>query len=296
MVAVFASPSPNISYQQMTNLGDSQLVYDGEFEGIAQAVEFASSNATPNQQFRIFSDNQGALRRVQMLSDAPGQASQQRILKAAKKTIEKGASIDLNWVPGHQDILGNEKADELAKRASQKDPPIPQRMSFSYLSQKAKAKTNSQWKEALRNSKQSSTYSKLYEWRIGAKTLLPKGTKKELASSFYQLKFGHGYIRAYLAKLGHSDNDRCSCGGRETPEHLLLSCRNLRNQQKELRESLGCRASLQVLLHMKTGVEKTLKFLKRTKIATRKWLLERQDREDREREEEEEEEGEARGE
>jgi hypothetical protein len=43
----------------MTNLGSSQLVYNGEFEGIAQAAEFASTNAVPNRRFRIFSDNQG---------------------------------------------------------------------------------------------------------------------------------------------------------------------------------------------------------------------------------------------
>jgi hypothetical protein len=49
---------------------------------------------------------------------------------------------------------------------------------------------------------------------------------------------------------------------------------------------LGCRASLRVLLHTKTGVEKTLEFLKNTKVATRKRLLQRQEREEREREEE----------
>jgi hypothetical protein len=202
--------------------------------------------------------------------------------RAAKRVVDKGASIDLNWVPEHQDILGNEKADELAKRASQKDPPNAQTVSYSYLRQKAKSETTSQWREALRGEKQPSAYSKLFEWRIRAKTLLPKGTKRELASSFYQLKFGHGYLRAYLAKLGHLEDDRCSCGGKETPEHLLLSCRDLRDQQKELRESLGCRASLRVLLHTKTGVEKTLEFLKNIKVATRKRLLQRQEREERE--------------
>jgi hypothetical protein len=67
---------------------------------------------------------------------------------------------------------------------------------------------------------------------------------------------------------------------------LLLSCRELRDQQRDLRESLGCRPSLRVLLHTKVGAEKTLEFLKRTKVATRKRLLERQEREQREREEE----------
>jgi hypothetical protein len=136
--------------------------------------------------------------------------------------------------------------------------------------------------------KKPSTYSRLFKWRLGSKPLIPKGTKRELASAFFQLKLGHGYLRAYLAKLGHSDSNRCSCGGKETLEHLLLSCRELRKQQKCLREGLGCRASLKVLLHTKLGVERTLEFLKETRVATRKWLQERKDKEERERGEEEE--------
>ena len=92
----FASPSPTINYQQTTNLGSTQLVYDGEFEGIAQAVEFASLNTMPNRHFRVFSDNRGALLRLQTLSDDPSQAYQLRILRAAQEIERKGATLDLN--------------------------------------------------------------------------------------------------------------------------------------------------------------------------------------------------------
>jgi hypothetical protein len=88
-------------------------------------------------------------------------------------------------------------------------------------------------------------------------------------------------FQGILAKLGHSDDSRCSCGGKETPENLLLDCRELRKQQKSLRESLGCRASLRVLLHTKLGVERTLEFLKETRVTTRKWLQERKGRDER---------------
>jgi ribonuclease HI len=140
----FASPSPNINFQQLTNLGNSQLVYDGEFEGIAQAIEFANSNSKPNRHFRVFSDNRGALLRLQTLSDALSQVYQLRILRAAKGVRAKGASLDLNWVPGYQGISGNEKVDHLAKKASLKDPPASQQMSYVYLGQKVKVQITSQ--------------------------------------------------------------------------------------------------------------------------------------------------------
>ena len=112
---------------------------------------------------------------------------------------------------------------------------------------------------------------------------LPLGTKRELASALFQLKLGHGYIRTYLYRLGHSNSDLCCCGKRETAEHLLLSCKELRIARKKLQEELlGTRLGLPVLLHTKTGIEKTLGFLKETSIATRKRHLARQEEEQEE--------------
>ena len=84
--------------------------------------------------------------------------------------------------------------------------------------------------------------------------------------------------------------------GKESTEHLLLSCKELRGERKTLEKGIG-RISLPVLLHMKISIEKTLGFLKHTGIATRKWIYERieQDELDEtvEKEEAEEEEKEA---
>ena len=48
------------------------------------------------------------------------------------------------------------------------------------------------------------------------------------------------------------------------------------------------RLNLNLLLHTKTGIEKTLDFLKETGIATRKWHLQRKEQEEIERREVEE--------
>jgi hypothetical protein len=111
-----------------------------------------------------------------------------------------------------------------------------------------------------------------------SKVQVPPGTRRELVSSFYQLKLGHGYLKLYLYRFGHLETDLCRCGKRETTEHLLLSCKQTEIAQARvrLRDKLqGARLSLKLLMYTKIGIEKTLNFLKETRLCTRKWHLER---------------------
>jgi ribonuclease HI len=89
-------------------------------------------------------DNQGAIQRLQSLNDSPSQSYLIRILKSAKKIIRKGASLEIIWVPGYKEILGNEKADFLAKEASTRAPLSTQTTSFAYLSQVVRKESLSQ--------------------------------------------------------------------------------------------------------------------------------------------------------
>jgi len=107
-----------LKYQKSANIGSSQLVYNGELEGITLAAEYASKIARPNQEIAIYADNQAALLRLKTPSDRPGQACQIRTSTAINAANEKGATVHLNWVLGHEDIPGNELADALAKSAT----------------------------------------------------------------------------------------------------------------------------------------------------------------------------------
>ena len=282
-----------VTHQDKTNLGTDQLVYDGELEGATRALEYAGRVAQPGRQFKVYSDNQAGLYRLQTTSDNPGQACQIRAIKAANQIAEKGATVSIHWVPGHTDIPGNELADSLAKEASKEAPQL-QETSFAFLGLKIKQTSSSNWLALLRKSLQGprlnhSTYSRNFPWRLSSKIQLPKGTKRELASAFYQLKIGHGYLKSYLHRFNHSANDKCKCGRRETPEHLLLSCPELKSARDKLKNEMkGIKLSLSTLLHTKIGIETTLGFLRETRIATRRWRLERQTEEEEETEVEEE--------
>lgn len=53
-----------------------------------------------------------------------------------------------------------------------------------------------------------------------------------------QLLTGHGRFKHRLSALGLSETDRCSCGGLDTPKHVLLECRRLNVARTELANSL----------------------------------------------------------
>jgi hypothetical protein len=45
------------------------------------------------------------------------------------------------------------------------------------------------------------TYAAKYSWKTRKKLSVPTGTRREIASAFYQLKIGHGYNKAYLSSV-----------------------------------------------------------------------------------------------
>ena len=244
-------------------------MYNGELEGVVSAIEYASSIASIGQQYYIYSDNKAGLIRLQKASDQPGQSYQIRAIKATNQLTEKGANLTIAWVPGHTttQVEGNERADKLAKLGT-KRPPDSDIVSFSTMAMDIRKTTYESWNNSFtayssKINHNSQSYGRKYIWKPPS-LLVPKGTKREQISSFYQLKLGHGYLKSYLCRLGLAGNDTCSCGGRETPEHLLLSCGTTSIERKGLRAELGgLELSLPLLLHTKIGIEKTLVFLKK---------------------------------
>ena len=134
-------------------------------------------------------------------------------------------------------MLGNELADSLAKEAT-KLAPSSYNISYAYLGSQIRNLATQEWQEILDKydtlPSRNQAYKKLFLWKLRSKIQLPLGTKRKLANAFYQLKLGHSYLKSYLYRLGHSNSDLCCCGKRETAEHLLLSCKELRVARKKL--------------------------------------------------------------
>jgi hypothetical protein len=59
-------------HQENLNIGPSQLVYNGELEGVTRTIEHTSKTTKQNESIWIFSDNQAGFRRLKTPSDNPG--------------------------------------------------------------------------------------------------------------------------------------------------------------------------------------------------------------------------------
>lgn len=66
----------------------------------------------------IFSDSMSASQAIQNPGNKLGQQIIHAILQAAKNTKTHGTAIQLQWIPGHCEIPGNDIADQLVKEAA----------------------------------------------------------------------------------------------------------------------------------------------------------------------------------
>jgi len=94
----------------------------------------------------IFTDNQAAIMRIRTLKPGPGQEISIALTHISTELKALKCTLTIQWVPGHTDVAGNEKADQHAKLATTQRPPAFFRTSLSYLKRVAKAEMVSEWK------------------------------------------------------------------------------------------------------------------------------------------------------
>ena len=109
---------------------------------------------------------------------------------------------------------------------------------------------------------------------------MPRGTKRLLASTFYQLKLGHGYNKAYLSRIGKTEYSECICGQVETVKHLVFDYIDISKERASLRQALkGLQLTEKLVFQTRPGIEQLLGYLASTGIGIRRWHLERVERE-----------------
>ena len=149
--------------------------------------------------------------------------------------MRRDNEVTVRWMPEHQGIESNERADELAKAVAEGESPadaVPDEYqwetSLSHMTRVAaetKTRTTAQWipDHVAPERKHRPPPGK------GLRRKQPRSTRKSVAGLYFQLLSGHAAIGPYLKdKIKETNSDKCwSCGGgkQQTRHHLFTECR-----------------------------------------------------------------------
>lgn len=216
-----------------TNMTNNKLELLAIALALAQFTDSRTQDPTLPNRLSIFSDSQVALKQAHdLLKPKP----MQYLASLVKKLIGKLSNIEIKlfWVPVHEQIEGNEEADEAAKEAAEEGTNntslLP--MILSKLLQTTRTTFHLRTADFVTGREDLKTQPK----RI-ADSLAWLG--KGQAGAIFQLQLGHSPLNEYLQRFNHHATGKCeTCKAPETVPHFVMYCHWFKHQRRWLRKRL----------------------------------------------------------
>ena len=261
-----------------TYLGRNKEVFDAEVFAIHQALHIINDRDESNTEYTVFSDSQAAISRVQHDRTGRGQALAIATIRTARAITDRGNNITLRWTPSHAGVEGNERADDMAKRAADgreesAPPSYLGEASLSHLSRVVAEARSSATVAWIRD--HCGRNRRCRPPRTGRMRKALNRVRKETASRFYQLLSGHAAVAEHLVGVGQASSISCfwcGSGERQTRHHLLVKCRRWTPEIRKLWQRVradsgwGGAPSVRRLFGDERNAKAILEFLEGTKV------------------------------
>ena len=171
-------------------------------------------------------------------------------LTSTMAALKKMHYVELQWVPAHCGLNGNEVADALAKRGAAEEQ-FDKTTTYAEEKTIIKSCQKTKWKKQHPNNNQADAYYKL---------------SRQEQVIIFRLRTDHNRLKHHIHKTFKiGSTDQCACGvGTQTAQHILQYChlhKDLRekawpNPTLETRKLYGCLEDLQrtVAFIIETGL------------------------------------------
>jgi len=271
-----------VRVSKATSVSDKIITTKAKLQAISDAIAICSEKALKNSEIWMYMNSQMTLQRLNAKSNI-----NVRLFNDIRQNLinlrQNQCQICIQWILSCKSIIENEKADQLIKSAAQELSVIDNMKAIiiSFIKKQICKEMKLQWLNVWKSSiKKGNQYQKhISNVNLSHKSLKElRKINKLTFSIFIQLKMRHNYFKSYLHRLSENNLNKCYeiCNARQTLKHLLLNCRHYRAEQIKLKKKAQLKNTDIILTLFIIKIERiaTLKYLKNTWIATRKWLLE----------------------
>nr|XP_026500896.1 uncharacterized protein LOC113404252 [Vanessa tameamea] len=196
-------------------------VFQSEMYALLRAIKMVRKSK--HRSANILSDSRSSLDLLRSPSVTHPLALEMK--ECIRQIGEEGGSVRFFWLRAHVGTPGNERADELAKKAdlTKKTAPDYDKVPISYVRRRIRETTVEAWQARYSSSETGSvTRAFLPDVKIAKKVV----RTSVLTPTDTQLLTGHGGFAAYLYRFKLKDSPSCVCDPEcdETILHLILAC------------------------------------------------------------------------
>jgi ribonuclease HI/endonuclease/exonuclease/phosphatase family metal-dependent hydrolase len=253
------------------------------FEGEATGLLLASNLILKERNVKsvmIYVDNQALIHAITKMRPTPSHYLLDAFHRAMTliKKEHPGIKVSIKWVPAHKGVVGNERADLLAKKAitdssssenrlpSLLTKPLPASKSATKqaFQKKLQKETQEEWVKSSRFRRMERTDPRAPSTSY-VKLISP--LPRRAASLITQIRTGHIPVAKYLHRIGKVPSPTCPACKQETEtiQHFILQCPAHERARQALRYEVGSRdINITRLTTKKKPIKALIKFIAET--------------------------------